>query len=215
MKLAKRKIQPKYTIGSLLLLLAFSFYIACNNNETREPERQDGFIEKQQTKTKSKKAKKNRAPLRELTVFEGKVIGIKDGDTFEVLYDSVPEKVRLAEIDCPEKSQPFGKNARQYASDLCFGKIVTVSSSGKRDRYGRVVGTITTADGLNVNEELIKAGLAWHYKQYSKNEDLGILEQEAREKKVGLWADKNPQAPWEWRKERRMKNRRKKAEAIL
>ena len=204
--MGKRRIQPKYTIGSLLILLAFSFYIACNNNETREPETRDGFIEKSQTK--SKKAKKTKAPLRELTVFEGKVIGIKDGDTFEVLYDGQPEKVRLAEIDCPEKSQAFGKNARQYASDLCFGKMVTVVSSGKRDRYGRVVGLITTFDGLNVNEELIKAGLAWHYKQYSKNENIGVLEQEAREKKIGLWADKNPKAPWEWRKERRMKKRR-------
>lgn len=189
---------PKYTIGSLLLLLALAFYVGVFRNTDNKP------IPDPLHKEKPAKAKKKQ-PLRHLTVFEGKVIGVKDGDTFEVLYDSIPERVRLAEIDCPEKSQPFGKNARQYASDLCFGKMVTVTSSGKRDRYGRVVGTITTADGINVNESLIKAGLAWHYTQYSKDESLAILQEEAKSAKRGLWADKSSVAPWEWRKQRRKK----------
>lgn len=198
----KRKIKPKYSIGSLLILLAFSFYIACNRDAELKP--RDDY--KEQPKTS--KPKKD---LRYLTTFTGKVIGIKDGDTFEVLYDGQPEKIRLAEIDCPEKQQPFGNNARQYASQLCFGKMVTVTSSGKRDRYGRVVGTITTQDGINVNEELIKAGLAWHYKDYSDNESLALMQQEAKAQRIGLWQDKNPVAPWNWRKHKRNRDRKKKS----
>ena len=182
-------------------MLAFVFYMGYRSASNRPAPEEKAPIEKP-VKAKKSKAKK---PLRYLTVFTGKVVGIKDGDTFEVLYDSIPERVRLAEIDCPEKSQAFGKNARQYASDLCFGKTVTVTSDGKRDRYGRVVGTITTTDGTNVNEELVKAGLAWHYKQYSKSKTLNAIEQQAREQKLGLWADKDPVAPWEWRKNRRRK----------
>jgi len=194
--LAQRKIQSKYRIG-LLLLLAFLIYFTYVDklDEPAPP-----AVEKPAPNAKKPKEKK---PLRYLTVFEGKVIGIKDGDTFEVLYDGQPERVRLAEIDCPEKSQPFGKNARQYASDLSFGKTVVVTSTGKRDRYKRVVGTIVTQDSVNVNEELVRAGYAWHYKQYSKSSLLAEMEEEARANKVGLWADKSPVAPWEWRKRQR------------
>ena len=180
-------------------MLAFAFYIGILRNTDNET------VPDKLPKEKPATAKKKQKSLRHLTVFQGKVIGIKDGDTFEVLYDSIPERVRLAEIDCPEKSQPFGKNARQYASDLCFGKLVTVTSSGKRDRYGRVVGIITTADDINVNESLINAGLAWHYTQYSKDESLTVLQEEAMIAKRGLWADKSPIAPWEWRKQQRRK----------
>ena len=201
--MTKRKsTTPKYTIGSLLLLLAFVFYVGVLRNTDSKP------VPAGPNKEKPAKEKKKQKSLRHLTVFQGKVIGIKDGDTFEVLYDSIPGRVRLAEIDCPEKSQPFGKNARQYASDLCFGKMVTVISNGKRDRYGRVVGTITTTDGINVNESLVKAGLAWHYTQYSKNAGLSNLQKEAMDAKRGLWADKSPVAPWDWRKQRRAKNKK-------
>jgi micrococcal nuclease len=199
--LKRRSNKPKFTLVSLLVLLAFFFYYNGCTPDVEERTEQPA-----QPLPRAKKAKEKK-PLRHLTVFEGKVTGIKDGDTFEVLYDGRPEKVRLAEIDCPEKSQAFGKNARQYASDLCFGKTVTVVSTGKRDRYGRVVGTITTGDGTNVNEELVKAGFAWHYKQYSKNEQLSDLEQEARIKRLGLWADKNSIAPWDWRRAKRNKSK--------
>lgn len=193
--------KPRAGIVTILLLLVFVTIYNYNKFYNKPaPERTEEPAPKQ---THSKKSRK-KAPLRNLTTFTGKVIGIKDGDTFEVLYDSIPERVRLAEIDCPEKSQAFGKNAKQYASDLCFGKTVTVSSTG-RDRYGRVVGTITTQDGTNVNEELVKAGFAWHYKQYSNNDQIDVLEDYAREQRLGLWADKNPTAPWDYRRNRRKK----------
>ena len=186
----------------LVLLIAYRF-----NKDNKQP---DATREYPAEQTKAKKPRKSKsAPksdeVRALKTFTGKVTGIKDGDTFEVLFDSVPERVRLAEIDCPEKAQAYGKNAKQFASDLCFGKTVTVSSGGKRDRYGRVVGTVVTEDGTNVNEALVKAGFAWHYKDYSDNAQIGVYEQQAREKHLGLWADNDPTPPWDWRKSRRKK----------
>jgi micrococcal nuclease len=157
-----------------------------------------------QREVRAAKAKQPKE-LRELSTFTGKVIGIKDGDTFEVLYDNQPERVRLAEIDCPEKAQAFGTKAKQYASDLCFGKTVTVTNTG-RDRYGRIVGSVVTEEGVNVNEELVKAGFAWHYKQYSDSEILDEYEQQARVQKIGLWSAKRPVAPWDYRRNKR--NRR-------
>lgn len=197
--MTKRRKNTKYSLGSLVLLLAFLLYYTCTNKE--EPQRPVPAVEKP-AKAKKPKAKRE---IRALKVFEGKVISIKDGDTFEVLYDGQPERVRLAKIDCPEKSQPFGNNAKQFASELCFGKMVTVSSNGKRDRYGRVVGTVVTEDGTNVNEALVKAGLAWHYKDYSDSEELAAIESQARLQKLGLWADKRPTPPWDWRKKKRKK----------
>ncbi len=201
--MTKRRRNTKYSLGSLVIALAFLFYYACTN---REDNQVNPPVKENIPPAKVKKQREKRE-VRALKVFEGKVIGVKDGDTFEVLYDGQPERVRLAEIDCPEKSQPFGNNAKQYASDLCFGKTVTVSSNGKRDRYGRVVGIVVTEDGINVNEALIKAGLAWHYKDYSNSDELAEMEQHARLEKAGLWADKRPVAPWDWRKNKRKKKK--------
>jgi micrococcal nuclease len=152
------------------------------------------------------KKAKSKKEVRALKTFTGTVTAIKDGDTFEVLYNGQAERVRLAEIDCPESAQAYGKKAKQFASDLCFGKTVTVASGGKRDRYGRVVGIVTTEDGLNVNEALVKAGYAWHYKDYSDNPQIGVYEEDARRKGLGLWADNSPIPPWEWRKNNKGKS---------
>ncbi|MGV3460585.1 MAG: thermonuclease family protein [Flavobacterium sp.] len=210
--MAKRNRTTKYSLGGLLILLAFFLYYSCNP-ERSDPKPEtfdnDGYVPKpKKTETKPGK-KKKKAVQRYLTVFQGKVTAIKDGDTFEVLYDGQPERVRLAGIDCPEKSQPFGNNAKQYASALCFGKMVTVTSTGKRDRYGRVVGEIVTDDGVNVNQMLVKEGLAWHYRQYSDDEQFADLERTARLQRKGLWADNEPVAPWDWRRHKREKNRKK------
>lgn len=200
--MGKRSIRSRYSIASLLLLLAISFYIACRQ-EGDQPS-QDVIIEKKNEHKPERKRDRDRE-LRYLTSFEGKVIGIKDGDTFEILVEGQPEKVRLADIDCPERQQPFGNNAKQYASELCFGKTVKVRSTGKRDRYKRVVGVVTTPEGLNVNKEMLRAGFAWHYKYHSQNDTLDFLEDKAREQELGLWQDQNPIAPWDWRKQMRNK----------
>ncbi len=130
--------------------------------------------------------------------FSGKVVGVKDGDTIEVLYEGKAETIRLLDIDCPEKSQAFGMKTKQFTSDFCFGKIVTVESFGKRDRYERILGTVKL-DGKILNKELLKAGYAWHYKKYSDKQDYAELETTAKNNKVGLWVDENPIAPWDYR----------------
>jgi endonuclease YncB( thermonuclease family) len=130
----------------------------------------------------------------------GKVTGIKDGDTFEILIDRKPEVVRLAHIDCPERGQPFGKAAKQLASDLCFGKLVVVKEEGRRDRYGRMIATVSLKNGTVVNKELVRSGLAWHFIRYSDDKAYARLEREARAAKIGLWSEARPVPPWEWRK---------------
>lgn len=190
MQLGRNKTKPKYTIGSLLLLLAFLFYMACNPDKKKD---------KQQPKEDTVESHEVSDTL---TAFEGRVTGIKDGDTFEILRDGQPEKVRLVDIDSPESAQPFGKVAKKYASDLCFGKTVKVEPKKKRDRYGRILGTIYVDDTINVNAEMIAAGYAWRYK-YSKNKEYGVYQEEAKERRVGLWRDENPIDPWQWRKDRK------------
>ncbi len=131
----------------------------------------------------------------------GKVIAIKDGDTIEILFDGKPLKIRFAHIDCPElkKNQPFGKAAKQFTSTMCFGQMVTIENNNKFDRYRRLIGIVINEKGQNVNKELLIAGLAWHFKKYSADQTYAALENEARAKQVGLWADKNPIPPWKWR----------------
>ena len=132
-----------------------------------------------------------------------KVIGIKDGDTVEVLYYQLPIVIRLEHIDAPEKKQAFGTVSKQKLSDLSFGKIVTLVSKGKKGNYdgrGRMIAEIYVNEKTCLNKEMLKAGLAWHYKKYSTNAEYAQLENNARKNKVGLWTDKNPIAPWHFRK---------------
>lgn len=139
----------------------------------------------------------------EQLVLKVKVIGVKDGDTIEVLYYQLPLVVRLEHIDAPEKKQSFGNVAKQKLSSLVFGKTVTIVSKGKKGNYdgrGRIIAEIYTPDKVCANREMLKAGLVWHYKQYSKNEEYAKLELLARKNRVGLWKDKNPIAPWNFRK---------------
>lgn len=130
--------------------------------------------------------------------FTAKVVGITDGDTIVVLTsDKQQIKIRLEGIDCPESKQDYGERAKQATSDLCFGKEVKIQKSGE-DRYGRTLAYIYVGD-ICVNKELLSLGMAWHYKQYNKDQELARLETEAREKKNGLWSQLNPIAPWDFR----------------
>ena len=132
---------------------------------------------------------------------QAKIIRILDGDTVEILYGQLPIKLRLEHIDCPEKrgKQPFGNRAKIVLSDLCFGQMVSVSSDGKFDRNGRLIGVIFNKDSLNVNKEMVRLGMAWHFKKYSDDMSYDMLEREARAAKAGLWSDPNPIAPWDYR----------------
>ena len=127
------------------------------------------------------------------------MISVLDGDTIKVLDSSKKElKIRLAEIDTPEKKQAFGQRAKKALSQKIFGKSVKVKVATK-DRYGRLIGTIMIGD-RNINHEMVKEGYAWHYKAYSKSSLLARLEKEARSSRNGLWALPNPVAPWIWRR---------------
>ena len=130
--------------------------------------------------------------------FSGQVVGVSDGDTISVMHDGKAEKIRLNGIDCPESHQDFGQRAKQFTSDHVFNKTVTVEVSDY-DKYGRTVGDVILPDGRNLNKELVSAGFAWWYKQYSHDQSLGELEAAARGAKRGLWADPAPVAPWDFR----------------
>ncbi len=140
-------------------------------------------------------------PLIAVSQLHGKVVSISDGDTFTLLADNKQIKVRLYGIDCPEKNQDFGYEAKVYLSGHVLSNTVTVKKLGK-DRYGRILG-IVTADGENVNESLLKAGLAWHYKAYDNNPTWARMEQTAKNGKKGLWVKTNAISPWKFRKSKR------------
>ena len=131
----------------------------------------------------------------------GQIVGVIDGDTVRLLTaDKWQIKIRLAEIDTPEKKQPYGSRSKQALSGLVFGKqvaadVVTI------DRYGRTVARLYV-DDLDVNREMVRLGAAWVYRKYNKDKSLLDVETEAREAKRGLWglpeAEQVP--PWEWRR---------------
>jgi len=127
------------------------------------------------------------------------------GDTVTVLDDAKRQhKIRLSGIDAPEKNQAFGQRSKESLSDLVFAKTVDVETD-KVDRYGRRVGKIWV-NGIDANLEQIKRGMAWHYKQYAREQskedqrEYAEAEDEAREAKRGLWKDVEPVAPWEFRR---------------
>ena len=132
----------------------------------------------------------------------GKVISVADGDTITVLDSSNRQhKIRLYGIDCPESKQAFGNAAKKLTSSLTYKKTATVTEYDT-DRYGRTVGVVQV-NGVNVNEEIIRAGYAWQYQKYCKESFCGDwlnIEGQARNAKIGLWGDSDPVPPWDWRK---------------
>lgn len=128
---------------------------------------------------------------------EGRVVGIADGDTLTVLHQREQTKVRLAEIDAPEKAQPFGQRSRQSLADLCAHQPVRVQGKG-RDRYGRTIGRVWCA-GVDANAEQVRRGMAWVYDRYATDQALYTLQTDARSAHRGLWVDAYPIPPWEWR----------------
>lgn len=149
------------------------------------------------------------APLLALGAsIEGEVVGVSDGDTVTLLDAQKTQwKIRLLGIDAPEKKMQFGQRSKQHLADLVYKKQVTVEYS-KRDRYGRTLGKIQEG-GLDANLAQIRAGMAWHYKQYQSDQSFedrqlySETEVTARSSQRGLWADAVPTPPWDWRKQQR------------
>jgi endonuclease YncB( thermonuclease family) len=137
----------------------------------------------------------------------GKVSGVADGDTVEVMRAGAAVRVRLFGIDSPERNQPFGTRARQMAAKLAFGQTVQVRPRSQ-DRFGRVVAEVILPDGTSLNETLVGQGMAWWYRDFARRETrLRLLEEQAREQRLGLWADSDPVPPWVWRKTARSRAR--------
>lgn len=139
--------------------------------------------------------------------WDGKVVGIADGDTITVMHDGRGERLRIWGVDSPEKKQDFGMAAKKFTSSMVYGKTVSVEPVDT-DRYGRTV-AIVRVDGKCLNEELVRAGMAWVYKSYCKSGPCGSwleLEKNARSSGIGLWSMKDPVAPWEFRRHQRSSN---------
>ena len=153
------------------------------------------------------------------------MVRVIDGDSVLVLdRDHVQHRVRLAGIDVPERGQPFGERSKQSLARLVAGNAVKIRWH-KRDRYGRLVGQVWVASPdagcqgagcqgagcpktLDAGFAQLTVGLAWHFKKYAQEqseedrERYAFAEAEARARRVGLWRDRAPVAPWEWRKGR-------------
>jgi endonuclease YncB( thermonuclease family) len=148
----------------------------------------------------------------------GRVVAVSDGDSITVLAsDNRQVKVRLAGIDAPERSQSFGQSSRRNLSDLVFGKEVRVSVVDT-DRYGRIVGIVYVPvpgpnDEIVIDVDLaqIESGHAWAYRSYLRTlpsetaKRYTAAEDNAKARRQGLWIEKEPNPPWEWRREKREK----------
>ena len=138
-------------------------------------------------------------------IVEGRVVGVSDGDTVTILdRTKAQHKIRLSGIDAPEKRQAFGNASKESLSRLVFDHQVTAECH-KRDRYGREVCKVMRGS-IDVNLEQIRAGMAWWYREYAKEqtpqerEEYARVEEAAKASRAGLWRDAKPVPPWEWRR---------------
>ncbi|WP_229207817.1 thermonuclease family protein [Dyadobacter beijingensis] len=129
---------------------------------------------------------------------KAEVIGIQDGDTVELkfLYSGKKAgrrmgkniRIRLLHVNCPERGMGFYNNAKQFTSEKCFRRTVTIRHKGEFDKYGRLLGEVVLPDGKVLNKELVKKGLAVHFKKYSKDREYAALEIAANKQKIGIWS---------------------------
>lgn len=132
------------------------------------------------------------------TIIRGNVVYIYDGDTVKLkTNDSIEYKIRLSGIDAPEYDQKYGKDSKEYLESLVSGKFICIKVLGT-DKYDRILATIFY-NNEDINYKMIKAGYAWHYKYYDNNREYEVAETEAKSKKIGLWQDNSPTAPWDYR----------------
>lgn len=132
-------------------------------------------------------------------IFNAKVIAVLDGDTVLIAQSGKrPSKVRLAEIDAPEKAQPFGMKSRQALVDQVLKREVRVETVAT-DKFGRLVAQLQI-DGRSINQQQVRSGMAWEYSYFHRDKRYIALQQEAQQARRGLWSQPEPTPPWEWRK---------------
>jgi len=144
-------------------------------------------------------------PVNSLNKFSAKVVSITDGDTVDVLRsDNFTYAIRLSGIDAPEHDQAFGTQSTQNLTSMISGKTVTLECENERS-YGRLICKILLANGEDVDLDQVKAGMAWHYKQYedeqspADREAYAAAECAAMKAKLGLWSDPHPVQPQDFR----------------
>lgn len=131
--------------------------------------------------------------------YKAKVVAVKDGDSITIKDGERKQVVILYGIDCPEAGQDFGKEARAFTNEACYGKTVTIIEKGK-DKFDRLIADIVLEDGTDLNKLLVSKGLAWWSDKFApKDTDLKMLHQNAQTKHVGLWAAAKPVPPWIFR----------------
>lgn len=128
----------------------------------------------------------------------GRIISVVDGDTLTLLHGREPVRIRLTEIDGPERGQPFGQRSTQSLRALCAGRTARVVLAGT-DQYNRSLGRVWCA-GVDANAEQVRRGMAWVYDQYVTDRGLYPVQQAARNRREGLWVDPAPVPPWLWRR---------------
>lgn len=136
--------------------------------------------------------------------FSAKVVAVLDGDTVLVLHEAAGQragglmKIRLAEIDAPEKQQPYGVASRSLLLKMVLHRQIWVHTLAV-DKYGRAIAQLKV-NGLSVNEEMVRRGMAWEYSHYHSDRRYIALQNEARLSRRGLWAQSDPIPPWLWRR---------------
>lgn len=131
--------------------------------------------------------------------FNATVTGVTDGDSLTIKAKNTEAKVILFGIDCPERNQEFGKEARQYTNEMCYGKTVKLLAKGT-DSHKRIIAEVFLPDGTSLNRELVKKGLAWWSDKYAPNDaELKTLHTTAKTSHTGLWASARPIPPWIFR----------------
>lgn len=179
-------------VGFLVLILAAAFF-QWHSARLDQPDPPD-----------SPEQRKAGLPLEVITAesFIGRVTRVGDGDTIDVAFGEAGEsvRVRLYGLDAPELNQPHGREARDFLSKLILNREVRVEKQDL-DQYDRVVGQVYDS-GLLVNLTLVASGHAWVYERYCQApicRQMKAEEARARQKKLGLWAQTDPQPPWQWR----------------
>lgn len=192
----------KIVTGILAIAVGSGLFHLQNSKDTTAPDTPTGNTHKQSSTQPTGGSRGGSSP--EPTTHTGKVIRVADGDTIVLSNRNGKDtRIRLYGVDAPESAQRGGKESQKFTSDLVYHKDVNVRTV-YLDQYGRDVAIVTLQDGKILNEELIRNGHAWVYKNYCDTPECSAwrkLEHEAKAEMRGLWGAPNPTAPWNWRKQ--------------
>ena len=129
-----------------------------------------------------------------------KVEKIIDGDTVYATLEGKTYKLRLTEIDAPERDQPFGRQSKVFLRELLKDGEFDADISGK-DQYGRYLARLYD-NGVDINRKMVNEGMAWVYDFYVTDKTFYKNQQSAQQEKKGIWSKRFPAPPWEWRRAR-------------